>query len=1069
MPKIRTMSAGRAGATAYNTNVNANTGGGNKKQGLSTTTNKGINSSNAIKNRAYGQNRDFVFCVNQLGGIGGKSKMFATTADGVKDCITGPYGCEQIVREAFLEALNREPDQGGLRTYCLAMKKRGFTKNDVIADILQSDEAKNLYKTEYIITHTVKGVKLAELEDGGESLKITVANEYAKAHPGMLPSQVSVVLLPGSVKIVATILLNPDDDLNPNKEVVAKKILEEVVSATTSGALTIQSSITKIDAKTPLSNRKELVIDQTNENDAIPNLPVPTIVIVNQTNTSGNHTIGEGVTKDNDVSLFLKSITHDGHGELSIPSGGQFQGLVDGIYNLVYEARNKFGKTTEKTLILTVDVTNPLINLIGDDKIRLTQGVTYNVLGAIASDNSTLFGGSLPIITNTASTDINTNVLGLQSYYYKAVDDHGNSNTIKRAVHVHPPTNLRSLSDVIEDMQLNFGRNKITENFIIPRDMTRTYVLNAQYGQTAFSTGGVFMSSYALLNVDPQTSENAPWDEVKLKNSLIARYSPPVTSSYENKLSIFDYENMTKSDDLNLNNFRGAYIDGKDFYFIELSCNKWEIIYDNGSTNEKILTGTIGGTKEQPILNSDVNLEVEKGMVAFAVGTQGYAGNRIVKKNDNNEIVGVESFTLKKSIGGGPAVVHTKTDNLITITICGEYEDNVAIADSELTQILSDQNFTDADSIIIKGISEQASIWKNFRFHYSTHGYPKSLHIQDITLSTDTINDYAVYSKPKYVDDLSKNNNSHHGTLVTMRNVTIEGYSGHTADIMTIDDWVVVKDQNGKNIPNDRSVRSWSEVNGGAMRIRGPITYTNQSATTPTLENVTIRNCCRGIRFQEVTGAYVKDCSVNNVSDNAFYFASGSYASDKGCENCTFDSCHAEKVGQAGLNNIGGQNNTFKNCTVKSTRASAIQVYHSNSTITFQNCTIEDANKAEFVRTPWGGSADFSDIGAAVGIKVGPTSTTNNLDKDDAKVVVDGSKFISGGDSVFYKFHKETKLEISDTEITEADFSGGIIDGATNDGTYPILPDGTGGPTQSQTLEGITWGAENTPTALPSS
>ena len=135
------MSAGRAGATAYNTNVNANTGGGNKKQGLSTTTNKGINSSNAIKNRAYGENRDFVFCVNQLGGIGGKSKMFATTADGVKDCITGPYGCEQIVREAYLEALNREPDQGGLRTYCLAMKKRGFTKNDVIADILQSDEA----------------------------------------------------------------------------------------------------------------------------------------------------------------------------------------------------------------------------------------------------------------------------------------------------------------------------------------------------------------------------------------------------------------------------------------------------------------------------------------------------------------------------------------------------------------------------------------------------------------------------------------------------------------------------------------------------------------------------------------------------------------------------------------------------------------------------------------------------------------------------------------------------------------------------------------------------------------
>ena len=529
---------------------------------------------------------------------------------------------------------------------------------------------------------------------------------------------------------------------------------------------------------------------------------------------------------------------------------------------------------------------------------------------------------------------------------------------------------------------------------------------------------------------------------------------------------------MTKSYDINLNNFRGAYIDGKDFYFIDINtaASKWEIIYDDGSTTEKILTGTIGGSQQQPSLIGDVSGAyllpesiIIPGMVTFPVSSQGMFGNRIVEKNSSDAIVGVENFTVNTSIINREAFAVEKVGNMITITLQHrQYVDNATIADSKLTEILTQTmpdgtNFynDDTDSITIKGISQGVSEWKNFRFDYSPHGYPVSLHIQDITLSTDTINDYAVYSKPK------PDTTIHHGTLVTMRNVTIEGYSGDTADIMTISDW----DKTTTPSPNNRSNKSWSETNGGAMRIRGPITYTNQSATTPTLENVTIRNCCRGIRFQEATGAYVKDCSVNNVSDNAFYFASGSYESDKGCVNCTFDSCHAEKVGQAGLNNIGGQNNTFKNCTVKSTRASAIQVYHSNSTITFENCTIEDANKTEFARTPWGGSADFSGEGAAVGIKVGPTKSTEANDKNDAKIVVDGSKFISGGDSVFYKFHKETKLEISGTTITEAGFSGGIIDNMTNnassDGKTTVTP------TTAQNLEGITWGDGNTPTALP--
>ena len=93
MPKCRMMGAGLAGSLAYKDNTNGNQGGGNKKQGLAPTTNKPVEFVlPAIQNRAYSENRNLVFCMNQLGGVGAagianKSRMFATTADGVKDCV----------------------------------------------------------------------------------------------------------------------------------------------------------------------------------------------------------------------------------------------------------------------------------------------------------------------------------------------------------------------------------------------------------------------------------------------------------------------------------------------------------------------------------------------------------------------------------------------------------------------------------------------------------------------------------------------------------------------------------------------------------------------------------------------------------------------------------------------------------------------------------------------------------------------------------------------------------------------------------------------------------------------
>ena len=148
MPKSRIMGAGLASSTRKGSRSNVRqVQVGDKLQGLASTTNKKVGFvSNAIKTRSYGENRNVIFCMNQLGGVGAvsggnNSRMFGATSDGVKDCVAGPYYCETIVREAYLETFGREPDASGLRTYCIAIAKRKWTKEDVIADLKKNGDS----------------------------------------------------------------------------------------------------------------------------------------------------------------------------------------------------------------------------------------------------------------------------------------------------------------------------------------------------------------------------------------------------------------------------------------------------------------------------------------------------------------------------------------------------------------------------------------------------------------------------------------------------------------------------------------------------------------------------------------------------------------------------------------------------------------------------------------------------------------------------------------------------------------------------------------------------------------
>ena len=88
--KPKVMGAGLAGSTKRKVSVNGNSSGGDKKQGLVSSVGLSYWSSRAMLIHANGQNdRNMVFCLNQLGGVGANKSMFRTAGsyarkDGVK-------------------------------------------------------------------------------------------------------------------------------------------------------------------------------------------------------------------------------------------------------------------------------------------------------------------------------------------------------------------------------------------------------------------------------------------------------------------------------------------------------------------------------------------------------------------------------------------------------------------------------------------------------------------------------------------------------------------------------------------------------------------------------------------------------------------------------------------------------------------------------------------------------------------------------------------------------------------------------------------------------------------------
>jgi hypothetical protein len=81
--RAKMTGAGFAGYTSYgNLNVNQNTSGGDKKQGIPPYTGLNNWSNRAVKINSNGspQQRSVVFCMNQLGGVGVGKSQFRTAS-----------------------------------------------------------------------------------------------------------------------------------------------------------------------------------------------------------------------------------------------------------------------------------------------------------------------------------------------------------------------------------------------------------------------------------------------------------------------------------------------------------------------------------------------------------------------------------------------------------------------------------------------------------------------------------------------------------------------------------------------------------------------------------------------------------------------------------------------------------------------------------------------------------------------------------------------------------------------------------------------------------------------------
>ncbi len=217
-----------------------------------------------------------------------------------------------------------------------------------------------------------------------------------------------------------------------------------VIGVTAENIAEINDVLTSL-TKEELDTKEEIQAIANDLDITLPDTTLPMIILNGVSPTE--------VTEGDTYSDAGATATDDRDGTIDVLTIGSVDTSTVGAYTITYTATDNAGNTATSSrtvnVVLSEDVTPPVITLVGEDTVTVTEGNAYSEEGATAVDNR---DGTVAVTTGGS---VNTSVSGTYTITYTATDSAGNSITEIRIVIVESIPNIMPTA--------NAGADKTTE------------------------------------------------------------------------------------------------------------------------------------------------------------------------------------------------------------------------------------------------------------------------------------------------------------------------------------------------------------------------------------------------------------------------------------------------------------------------------------------------------------------------------------------------------------------------------------------------------------------------------
>jgi hypothetical protein len=167
--------------------------------------------------------------------------------------------------------------------------------------------------------------------------------------------------------------------------------------------------------------------------------------------------------------------------------------IADGGYaniRLKLNTTTTAAATQLDNLVVSLEVVDfpPVINIIGQTSLSLTQGDVFNDAGSAVTDDS---GESITAVVSGDTVD--TSVPGTYVIIYTATDSYGNSSSVTRTVTVEADSDGDGVADIL-DVHAGFDdaalSTYLSDNGYAQGGLTQQDLLDARVGSAAVSVSG---------------------------------------------------------------------------------------------------------------------------------------------------------------------------------------------------------------------------------------------------------------------------------------------------------------------------------------------------------------------------------------------------------------------------------------------------------------------------------------------------------------------------------------------------------------------------------------------------